>query len=401
LAKVCILTSAHQATDSRIFHKEAVSLARGGHQVELLAPDAEFKDDHWVDGVLVRPLRRSKGRLFRGPLSRGRRWLELLARALASKADVYHFHDPELLPLGLILKRLTGARVIYDSHETLAHVVLARQYIPERLRKMVSRAMRWAEPRLARTLDAVIVTNEESTALFPGAHRLCVLYNYVDTDLFAPAPEAQREEQIIYVAGRLGRSQGLMTVAHAFARVHGGRPTARLMLIGDIPDVQVKMEFDTILQEGGAREAVTLLGRIPHREVVAHIQRSAVGLFAGLDVPNHVLATPIKLFEYMACGIPVVASNYGFLDQYVTEPGAGLLFDPRSAESLAEALDYLLGHPDEAAAMGARGLAIVQREWNWRAMERRLLALYEGLLGEEETKNDLDSIGDRSSLGRS
>ena len=401
MAKVCILTSAHQASDSRVFHKEAVSLARGGHQVELLAPDAEFKDDHRIDGVLVRPLRRRSGKLFRGPLSRASRWFELFARARASKADVYHFHDPELLPLGVILRRLTGARVIYDSHEALAHVVLARQYIPGRLRKTVSRAVRWAEPRLARALDAVIVTNEESAALFPGARRVCVIYNYVDTALFGPVPEDQRDEQVIYVAGRLGRLQGFLTVARAFAMVHSRRPAARLILIGDIPDEQVRLEFDAILDEADAREAVMLLGRIPHREVVAHIQRSAAGLFAGLDVPNHVLATPIKLFEYMACGIPVVVSNYGFLDQYVTAPGAGLLFDPCSAESLAEALDYLLSHPDEASAMGARGLAMVQREWNWGAMERRLLALYQSLLGERDTKGDLDNIGTWSSLGLS
>ena len=108
--KVCVMTSIHPPFDPRIFHKEAQTLVQAGYEVVLIAP--YDKESASVDGVHIMGLPRYKRRFYR-PLN----WWRILRTALRQKADVYHFHDPELLPVGILLKLTTRACVVYDVHE--------------------------------------------------------------------------------------------------------------------------------------------------------------------------------------------------------------------------------------------------------------------------------------------
>src|SRR5438445_7594562 len=111
MTRVCHLTSVHPPFDGRIFRKEIRTLVAAGYSVTLIATGI---GDQQVNGVTVRGIPRARKRRER--LSKT---TTLVYRAaLRERADVYHFHDPELIPVGLALKA-SGHRVIYDAHESV------------------------------------------------------------------------------------------------------------------------------------------------------------------------------------------------------------------------------------------------------------------------------------------
>ena len=98
-------------------------------------------------------------------------------------------------------------------------------------------------------------------------------------------------------------------------------------------------------------------------------------------LPNYLESYPTKLFEYMASGVPVVASDFPLWRQIVEDAGCGLLVDPESPEEIAEAIDWLMDHPEEAAQMGANGKVAARQTFNWPSEAEKLLALYKRLGG--------------------
>jgi glycosyltransferase involved in cell wall biosynthesis len=126
---------------------------------------------------------------------------------------------------------------------------------------------------------------------------------------------------------------------------------------------------------------VEYLGRVPHLDILKWLQRARVGLIPWLPTPNNLKGTPVKLFEYMLAGIPVVASDFGFISLIVRDTGCGLLVPPGDATALSKAIEVLLRDPAKAAEMGQRGWRAVIDRYNWGSEEKKLVALYESLAG--------------------
>jgi len=135
--KIVHLTSVHTAFDVRVFHKECKSLARSGKHVVLIVPHDR---DEVVDSVEVKGIRISGGRLVRMT----RTVWSLYREALRQNGDLYHFHDPELIPLGLLLAA-RGKTVVYDIHEDAPADILHKDYIPRRLRRPLTWSVRKLE----------------------------------------------------------------------------------------------------------------------------------------------------------------------------------------------------------------------------------------------------------------
>ncbi len=340
--RVVHLTSVHRPRDVRIFHKEAAAATASGARAWVAAPRV--------------PLRRAN-RLAAG-------W-RLAAAARARDADVYHVHDPELLPAALWLARTGGAPVVYDVHEYLGQTTRTKRWLPAPLRRPLALAVERGERWAARRLAGVVTANEDLAARFAAAGaRAVAVTNSPWSDAFPPPAPLPAAPAVLYVGG-LGPLRGLEVMRTAFARVT--TPGARLVLAG--PG-----------EPGAMPPGVEALGRVDHSEVPALLAACRVAWIPLQRHGNYDRAVPTKLVEAMAAGRPVVASDLGRMGAMVRAAGCGLVVAPGDPDAHAAAIDRLLADPALAARMGAAGRAAFVDGLGFEGQARALTSLYAGVL---------------------
>lgn len=372
-AHVAILTSVHDPFDPRIFHKQARTLAGGGYRVTLLAPHPR---DAVVEGVRVWGVRPPRSRLGR-PLV----WAQLLVRALRLRAAIYHFHDPELLPVGWLLARLTRRPVVYDAHEYYRDEIATRRWIPGPLRPFAAASVHAIERVVCHRIAAVVAVNEHMAEQFRtrGARRCVAVRNFPPLVAFPDRSGQAAASRVVVYVGLLNPERGLATVWEAARLLHERAPDAEVRIIGrvDWAGAPASVPKDPARWQ---KVGVRLAGVIPAPQVPDALAEAVVGWVPLRPTPNNLRTIPLKLLEYMAAGLPVVASEIGFLAEIVREAECGLLVPAGDAAAHAEALTHLLTHPDEARAMGARGRRAVETRYSWEAESARLLGLYTELV---------------------
>jgi len=366
--RVCLLTSVHGPFDVRIFHKEAQSLARKGYSVTIVAPHSE---DTQRDGVEIKAVPVPRTRSERMSLTLWR----VFRCALSTNASVFHFHDPELIPVGMLLK-LLGKRVVYDVHEDVPADILDKSWIAPSLRWPIARAAAWTETLAACRFDAIVAATPRIADSFPNIKTLTV-QNFPQVNVQVDAettPYGDREPLISYVGG-ISELRGAWEMIEAMGLLSESVP-ARLQLAGffDPPESQQK------LASKPGWERVDFLGWLSPAEVRELLGRSCLGVVVFHPIENHIMSQPNKLFEYMSAGLPVVASNFPLWRSIIQEARCGILVDPTNPTAIAEAIRWLLERPAEAESMGLRGREAVRRIYNWENEEQKLVELYAQLM---------------------
>jgi len=368
--KIVHLTSVHTAFDVRVFHKECKSLARSGKHVVLVVPHPR---DEVVDSVEVKGIRISGGRLVRMTRTA---W-SLYREALRQNGDVYHFHDPELIPLGLLLAA-RGKTVVYDLHEDAPADILHKDYIPRPLRQPLTWSVRKLENAACRRFSGLIAATPTIAKRFHSINpNTVVVHNFPMLDEIASTvdlPWNERPPAIAYI-GSISERRGIREILQALALLPSASPT-QMMLAGPFSPEELRTELMRL--PGWAR--VKYLRVLDRPSVAELLSRVRLGLLVLQPEPNFLNAMPIKLFEYMAAGIPVIASDFPLWRQIIGEAGCGLLVDPRDPQAIARAMEYLLSHDAEAEAMGRRGRQAARELYNWNSEERVLLKFYSELL---------------------
>ena len=362
--KACILTSVHSPFDTRIFHKEAKSLTKAGYDVTLIC---QYDKNESVDRIRIVSFSRPRNRIERMT----RTVWSVYQKALQIDADIYHFHDPELIPIGLLLKR-HGKRVIYDVHEDVPRQNLSKPYLPVAFRRPISAMIGALETFSARLFDGVVTATP-----FINKRFLELAANAVNVNNYPLASEQytaenqwkNKEKAVCYLGGIAG-------IRGAFEMVDAiGKTKYRLLLAGDI-----ETEIENGLKQMPGWRQVDALGFVNRDGVRAMAGRSMAGLVLFHPEPNHIDAQPNKMFEYMSAGIPVISSNFLLWKEIVEGAECGICVDPLSPEAIAKAIQFIIEHPTEAEQMGKNGRRAVEERYNWRNEERKLLDLYQELI---------------------
>ena len=362
-------STAHSVLDVRIFEKECTSLARAGHHVTLIAKGDK---DTTVNGVEILALQAPAGHLARGTAAVWRVYRE----AIRHEGKIFHFHDPELLPVGLLLA-LRKKKVIYDVHENWPDIVLHKRWIPRGFRKALSRLMSAFERRTAARLSGVVAAVEEIASCFEN--------------LDVPVVSVRNYPRLEEFPARRGTSAALSCLGVHFGGVSserairetvqalGGLPTElkfRLLLGGVCDSPQLLQEVRQL--PGWAR--IDYAGLISRPRMVEEMGKACVAFVLYSLQPNHMDVRSNRFFEALAAGIPVLVPNFPKWKELIERTGCGVTVDPHNPESIARGLTYLLEHPQEAATMGERGRQLFEREFNWSGEEARLLHLYDTIL---------------------
>ena len=369
--KVCILTTVHPPFDTRIFHKQAKTLAEAGYDVTLIA---QHKRPEIIDGIRILPLPTPKNRLQRMIYTT----FYAFKLSLKERADVYHLHDPELLPIGLVLKLLTNGKVIYDVHEVVPATILTKDWIPCLMRKPMSWLFNFFERITTKFIDKLIAAADSIAARFPS-DKVVTVRNYPRIDFFIDTIDIVHNSSkdyctLIYVGG-LTEERGIYELVKSLEFVDSKLPL-RLKLIGKF----YPPAFESRLRSLRAFAKVDYLGWLPYEEAMAHLKNADIGIVLFHPAPNHLGSCPNKLFEYMATGLPVVASNFPLWREIVEGNSCGICVDPLDPKAIAQAIEYLLAHPEEARRMGENGRRAVVEKYNWNMEGKKLLKLYEELL---------------------
>lgn len=362
--RVLHLAPAHAAFDTRVFVKECRTLADAGYRVSLAAPHDRAEV---VDGVRIIPIPRWSSR--RGRFL-GNLWhcLRIVAR---ERADIYHFHDPEVFLVGAALA-FAGRRVVYDSHEDFPRLVLDRPWIPPRLRAPLAASVRLAE-RTAVPLFAGTISAEVEGAKRFRRGRIVIVQNYVRADEFvdlAKVDAVDRENRLVYV-GNLTEQRGAAQMVEALART---RTDVRLTLAGSF----VPKDLEQRMRDVPGWDQVDYVGWLDREGIVDVLTQARIGVVLLQPTRKYTEgAIPVKLFEYLAAGLAVVVSDFPALREIVAPAQVGALVDPRDVDAIAAAIDELLADPDELAAIARRGPAVVREQYSWESEAGKLLALYE------------------------
>jgi glycosyltransferase involved in cell wall biosynthesis len=369
--RVCMLTSVHSALDERIFYKEARSLAGCGYDVVVVGPHRESERRDTVDVIAVT---RRTGKLARML----RTSIDVLVRGLGTHAEIYHFHDPELIPLGLLF-RLLGKRVIYDIHEYTAIDVASKHWIPLWIRPAVSRVVGWLEDRAVLVMNGVVVVNDDMAErvrrLVKSPDRVVSVHNFPEVDRFLESTNGVHLEPFAIYVGGLSRERGWEILLEAGRRLRTSYPNGRLEVLGPLDPGGVAPKYAD--PDRWSVYGVHYGGIASHIDVPKWMSRARVGLLPLLATPAFHRAMPVKLFEYMAAGLPVVASDFGSMHDIVHSTGCGLLVRPGDPVELSDAVASLLRDPATADAMGQRGRRAVLEKYSWPSQAAKLRSLYE------------------------
>lgn len=321
-----------------------------------------------TDGVQIVDVGAAGARLAR-MLGATRRVLDA---ALQTDADIFHLHDPELLPAGLILKR-RGKKVIFDAHEDVPVQLLSKPYLDPVSRRMLARAYAAYERYACKKFDGIVAATPFIRDKFLKIHPHTVdINNYpLACEFDADGAWQDKSRQACYV-GSVAAIRGIRELVRACALLQSD---TTLALAGQFSEAALHKEVSAY----AGWQRVRALGQQDRAGVRAVMAASVAGLVTLHPERNYLDALPVKMFEYMAAGIPVIASDIPLWRGILESSRCGICVDPYDPAAIARAIDYFVLNPDIARQMGRNGRQAILDTYNWPVESVKLIAFYEHL----------------------
>ena len=361
------LTSVHPIGDNRIFYRECKSLADAGYDVALVVGHPPTAP---VAGVPVIGVGQPRNRVDRAT----RIVWRVFRAALKERAQVYHLHDAELLWIGPLLK-LAGRRVVYDVHEDTPKQIMNKFWIPWWAKRVLSSGTALMERLAAAMFDGIVAATPTIGERFP-AGKTAVVQNFPQLAAARDRPEVRADNQSYAFAytGGLAAVQGLREIV----------ATAEL-LPPDLGDAVVAGWFDDDALEREVRgsegwKRIRFLGRVTPTEVLEAIVTARCGIVIDHPISNYLDSYSTKMFEYMACGVPVVCSDFPLWVRLVADADCGVTVNPMDPQAVVKAIEALCRDPEEARRLGENGRRAIRERYNWENEFAKLDDLYRRLM---------------------
>lgn len=363
--RVVHISTVHQDSDTRIFEKQCKGLVSLGYDVTLVIPSATSSNR---SGVKVLALPTSGGRFARMTSS----VLRAFRLVRNTPADIIHLHDPELLPLGLVL-RAFGKPVVYDMHEHFPEQIKTKYWVPKWLTAPATAAVTMLE-RVSFNRMGVVMAEASYADHYEWVKRRTVVQNFPMLDPFIRRDPPKHDVPTVGYIGGVSENRGAFSVIHAIQGMRESGLAVDFECVGEVyAAVSGHSAYRRALREGW----LSAPGRLPPQDGWPRIARCHIGVAVLKNIPNYVRSFPTKMFEYMAMGLPVVVSNFPLYREVIERHDCGICVDPDDVDGIAEALRYLIENPFRAREMGENGRRAVKSEYNWDTELSKLSTFYQ------------------------
>lgn len=375
--RICHFSSISRDLNARSFHQESVPLAAAGEaEVTYVGPHGQRG---MLQGVRLVSSSWHSPRFIRflaTPL--------MLGILLRQRADIYQFHDPELIPIALLLKLVFRRRVVYDVCEDFPSMMLNKRYLPHQMRRAACSVVKFAEDAAAKHLDGVVTADPSTLRRLArvGGSRKLVFLNFPNLHYFPGEPVAVAEFDFVYRGGLSERAGTLVLCEAVRTMVRRGR-RPRVLLVGYADDDESLMAIKSAISDIPA-DLIEIRGTIPHEQMAATLSLGKVGLCPLRPIPKFLLNIPVKVWEYWACGIPAIATDLPPIRPFFRNGEYGVLVPPDNAVALADACEWMMDHPAEASQMGKNGMSAVRERFNNAGEVSRLMRFYQHLMRASE-----------------
>lgn len=363
--KICHITTVHPRFDTRIFIKQCISLSKH-YQVNLIVADG--MGDETKDGVIFHDIGlRQKARIKRAKIDSEK----ALKKALELNCEVYHLHDPELSRIGIKLKK-AGKKVIYDAHEDLPRQIYGKPYLKNWMKPLLSKFIEWQENKSVKQFDYIITatTHIKNRFLKINPHSIDINNYPIIGELKNNTEWKSRNNKICYI-GAIDKVRGIYEMVDSLKYTN-----AKLLLGGKFSSIglenKIKLKKHWV--------DVEYKGFIDREKVSEVLSNSKAGLVTLHPIINYLDALPVKMFEYMMAGLPVITSNIPLWKDIIETTKSGIAVNPLNPKEIGEAINYLINNPEEAEQMGKNGQKAVKEKYNWEIEEKKLIAVYKEIL---------------------
>ena len=360
---VAHITSVHPENDNRILYKEAVTLAKNGYDVTLIVSGGTYKN---IDGVKRISYPRVEGGRLKRMLKTS--FFDMLKACKEVDADIYHFHDPELMFVGIYLK-IKGKKVIYDIHENNPASILSKPYIKSTiLKRVLSKSFNLFEKSVVKIFDAVVTARPDISARFKHK-KLITLRNFPilpKKNSILKKGISKDKYSVIFV-GNMTNIRGINQLLDAFELLEN----IELWLLGSIKEEALSQRI-----HNGCKNVI-YLGLVEPFEIFSYIEEADIGIITFLEAPNHIHTLATKPFEYMACGKPMIMSNFPYWQETFKE--SSLYVEPSNPKEIAQKIEELIHNKVLFKKMEKLNKELSENEYNWDKESEKLIDVYRSL----------------------
>ncbi len=369
--KVCHVSSAHSVHDDRIFFKECSSLAEDFdvHVIAIGEKDEVFNNVH------IHALPKSSSRFNRFFLLQ----IKLLIQAFKVNAKVYHFHDPDLILFGLIQK-LLGKKVVYDMHELVYYQINDKEWLGNGfMKKMVSSIYLMFEKIGVRCFDKIVIAEDGYWTYVNEKHKkhinkFIAIRNFSIYELIkntTPDLSINKDNRrIIVYAGGLSKIRGVKEIIEAIQTIDN----VTFLTLGQWENDDYRQQCE----QADVNQKMNYIGLVKMDKVYSYLKIADIGVANLYHKPNYLTSLPIKAFEYMASGIPIIMSDFPYWIETFSE--CALFVNPLDPNDIKKKIEILLSDKDLSPKLAESGKKLVLEKYTWEAESKLLVKHYQQLV---------------------